>query len=179
MGTSMREFAKLYEQSKKLEKLKVAKNSHNKFRTIKTTVDGITFDSKSESLFYEKLSILERAGKISHIELQPKYILQEGFVDLYGLKHNPIYYIADFEVIFHNGTKKLYDSKGVKTKEYQIKKKLFLYKYPEVLFEEVFFHETHPIVHEALSAEVITKIKKDAILRTKAIAEKVAIKRKQ
>lgn len=126
MGTSMKEFAKLYIDGKKLSDAGAVKKSHNKFGAVKTTVAGITFDSKSESLFYEKLCVFKRAGKIKSIELQPKYLLQECFSDAYGFKHNAIYYIADFEVLYLDGTVKVYDSKGMKTKEYQIKKKLLL-----------------------------------------------------
>ncbi len=46
-----------------------------KYRNIPTTVQGRTFDSKREANRYCELLLLERAGEISDIELQPEYPL--------------------------------------------------------------------------------------------------------
>ena len=43
----------------------------NKYGAIKTTVDGITFDSKAEAQRYGELKQLEKAGKIKSLEMQP------------------------------------------------------------------------------------------------------------
>ncbi|MBN1114444.1 MAG: DUF1064 domain-containing protein, partial [Oligoflexia bacterium] len=45
----------------------------NKYKNVKTTVDGITFDSKKEADRYSELKLLERAGKIKDLILQPKF----------------------------------------------------------------------------------------------------------
>ena len=45
----------------------------NKFRAQKTEIDGIVFDSKMEARRYVELKLLERAGDISHLEMQPEY----------------------------------------------------------------------------------------------------------
>ncbi len=44
-----------------------------KYKAIKTTIDGITFDSKKESLRYLILRLLERDGQIRGLELQPEF----------------------------------------------------------------------------------------------------------
>lgn len=46
-----------------------------KFGNRKTEVDGITFDSLKEARRYGELKLLERAGEISGLELQPKFPL--------------------------------------------------------------------------------------------------------
>lgn len=102
------------------------------------TVDGITFASKSEMNRYIELRMLERAGLIKDLELQPKYQLQEEYTHhTYG-KQRAIYYIGDFkykdkelgwQVVVE-------DHKGHKTEIYKIKKKLFLFNYPFIFFRE-------------------------------------------
>jgi len=53
-----------------------AKPPRRKFHNIPTTVGGIKFDSKSEAARYASLLLLERAGEISGLEVQPKYRLE-------------------------------------------------------------------------------------------------------
>lgn len=48
----------------------------NKYRNIQTVVDGIKFASKREAARYSDLKLLERAGEISNIELQPTYQIE-------------------------------------------------------------------------------------------------------
>lgn len=104
-------------------------NSENKskYGAEKTTVDGITFDSKKESERYSELLLLERSGAISNLELQPKFELQEGF-RLDGHAIRGITYVADFSYVFR-GKRIVEDVKGMKTQVYSLKKKLFLHKY--------------------------------------------------
>ena len=99
----------------------------SKYLSAKTDVDGITFDSKKESEFYAELKLRERAGEISHLRLQPRYLLQEAFKHD-GKQYREIEYVADFEYV-ENGETVVIDVKGFKTAVYIIKKKLFLYKY--------------------------------------------------
>ena len=51
----------------------------NKYHAIKTTVDGITFDSRAEARRYRELKLLERAGVIENLVLQPKFELQPKY----------------------------------------------------------------------------------------------------
>lgn len=99
----------------------------SKYSSAKTDVDGITFDSKKEADFYAELKLRERAGEISHLRLQPRYLLQEAF-KYNGKQYREIEYVADFEYI-ENGVTVVVDVKGFKTAVYMIKRKLFLYRY--------------------------------------------------
>ena len=99
----------------------------SKYNSRKTTIDGIEFDSQKEGRRYSELMLLERAGEISELILQPEYILQEGFRKN-GKTYRPIKYIADFQYI-ENGKMIVEDCKGVKTEVYRIKKKLFERRY--------------------------------------------------
>lgn len=99
----------------------------SKYSSAKTDIDGIRFDSKKEAEFYAELKLREKAGEISHLRLQPRYLLQEAFKHE-GKQHREIEYVADFEYI-ENGETVVVDVKGFKTAVYMLKKKLFLYKY--------------------------------------------------
>ena len=96
----------------------------SKYHARKTTVDGITFDSRRESARYLELKALERAGEISELELQVPYVLLEGTPGPDGRKLRPMKYIADFRYKDSDGNIRVEDSKGFITKEYKIKKRL-------------------------------------------------------
>ena len=51
----------------------------NKYRNKKTQVDMYVFDSIAESKRYKELALLQRAGEIQNLELQPRFLLQESF----------------------------------------------------------------------------------------------------
>ena len=107
----------------------------HKYNARKTTIDGITFDSQREANYYAELKLLLKAGAITRIELQPEFVLQSGF-KYQGKKYQPIIYRADFKITYPDGHEEIIDVKGHKTKEYQIKKKLLLNRYPEIIFRE-------------------------------------------
>ena len=102
-----------------------------KYNNKKTVIDGIVFDSRDESLYYEALKDMKTKGLINDFELQPKFILQESFVKN-DKKYRPITYIADFRVINNDGSFYIIDIKGMLTTEFKIKMKLFNYKYPDI-----------------------------------------------
>ena len=98
--------------------------AYNKYGNIKTIIDGIKFDSKAEASRYTELKLLEKAGEITNLKLQPKFILQHSF------KHKnktvrAITYMADFQYS-ENGKEIVEDVKGVETAVFKIKKKMFL-----------------------------------------------------
>ena len=107
---------------------------YNKYNNKKTIVDGIKFDSEMESHYYIYLKKLKEEGVVLDFELQPKYILQEGFVKD-GKKICAITYKADFKVIYTNGTEEVIDVKGRVTAEFKIKRKMLLYKYRDIEFK--------------------------------------------
>lgn len=67
----------------------------NKYRNKKVIVDDYIFDSIQESRRYKELKLLLRAGEISNLELQPKFLLQDSFKKN-GKTYRKIEYIADF-----------------------------------------------------------------------------------
>ena len=48
---------------------------HSKYYNVKTVVDGIKFDSKKEAWRYNELKLLERAGEITDLQVQPSFRL--------------------------------------------------------------------------------------------------------
>ena len=107
----------------------------NKYHNKKTVVDNIKFDSKLEANRYSELKLLERAGEIFDLKLQPRFLLQPNF-KYKGKTHRKIEYVADFEYIC-NGQVIVEDVKGVKTEVFKLKEKLLLYKYPKINFRLV------------------------------------------
>lgn len=109
----------------------------NKFHAQKTVVDGVTYDSKKESKRAIELQYLEKAGKIKNLEMQKRFILQEGFVNNEGQKVRPISYLADF-YYEQNGQKIVEDVKSpaTRTQVYSLKKKMFWFKNPDIKFVE-------------------------------------------
>ena len=99
----------------------------SKYSSAKTDVDGIRFDSKKEAEFYAELKLREKAGEITHLRLQPRYLLQEAFKHE-GKQYREMEYVADFEYI-ENGETVVVDVKGFRTAVYMLKRKLFLYRY--------------------------------------------------
>lgn len=167
-GTSMGKFAQQFAEAKGLLKTAPQKNiRENKFGAKRTRVGMITFHSKTEADFYSRLLLLQKGGAITKLELQPKYLLQEAFEARNGEKHQAIYYLADFEVVFPDGTIKVYDTKGTKTEEYNLKKKLLLFRYPELIFEEVYFPLEHPVSSAELSLDTVQGIRSKAATRSK------------
>lgn len=92
-------------------------NQASKYNAIKTEIDGFIFDSKREARRYSELALLEKAGEIRSLCLQPVFPIV-----INGKKICK--YIADFKYITNAGRIVVEDAKGVKTKEYRIKKKL-------------------------------------------------------
>lgn len=108
----------------------------SKYNSRKTVIDGIIFDSKKEANYYCELKMLRMAGAVKDFELQVPFVLQEGF-RYFGKAIRPIKYIADFVVEYPDGHKEVVDVKGMRTKEYMLKKKMFEHKYRDVILKEV------------------------------------------
>lgn len=105
-----------------------------KYHNKKTVIDGIKFDSKLEAERYAQLKILERAGFIRDLELQPEYELIPSFRKN-GKTWRKTVYKADFRYIScEDDSYIIEDVKGsisVITDVFRLKQKLFEYKYPE------------------------------------------------
>jgi len=121
------------------EELKALKKAtERKYHNEKPEIDGHKFDSKLEARYYKKLVTLKATGEIKELELQPKIRLQDGFDDKEGNHHRPINYFPDFRVVWEDGKEEYIDTKGHETNVYKIKKKLMLFKYPDINFREVY-----------------------------------------
>lgn len=90
----------------------------SKYGAVPTIVDGIRFASKKEAAHYGTLKILERAKKISFLQLQPVFNL--------GANGQLICkYVADFQYLDHSDMHiHTVDCKGMKTDVYRLKKKM-------------------------------------------------------
>lgn len=95
-----------------------------KYRAVKCQYDGITFDSKKERARYIELKILEKAGEISHLRLQVPFVLVPKEKDAAGRTLRAVKYYADFVYFDKNERLHIEDVKGVRTKEYILKKRL-------------------------------------------------------
>ncbi len=110
-----------------------------KYGNKRVIIGGFAFDSRKEANRYCELRLLERAGRIENLELQkpfelipaqrePSAISKTGKEKLGKVIELPVKYIADF-VYTENGQTVVEDTKGFKTKDYIIKRKLMLYVY--------------------------------------------------
>lgn len=101
-----------------------------KYKAIKTTIDGITFDSKKEARRYQELKLMEKAGVIDHLHLQPKFEILPKHKDIEGNTVRAVVYKADFH--YFDLEQRIWiveDVKGFKTPLYKLKKKLVEHKH--------------------------------------------------
>lgn len=99
----------------------------NKYHSQKIEVDGEKFDSEKEANRYQELLILEKIGEVSHIDRQVKFELIPSQKIDGKIVEKAVAYIADFTYIDKDGKYVVEDTKGFKTKDYIIKRKLMLY----------------------------------------------------
>lgn len=97
-----------------------------KYHSRKVTRDGMTFDSVKEYKRYCELSLLEKAGMVTDLERQVKFELIPSQKIDGKVVERPCSYVADF-VYMENGQKVVEDTKGFRTKDYVIKRKLMLW----------------------------------------------------
>ena len=111
----------------------------NKYNARKTVMCGHEFDSKREAEIYLDLLSRIQHGEIVRLRLPPSYTLLEGFRDNQGNKQRAITYTADFFVTYAGGRHEVIEVKGVRTRDYQLRKKLFLYmmRKTDIVFREV------------------------------------------
>lgn len=118
--------------------------SWHKYGNRKVTVDGISFDSVREARRYKELKLLLLAGEIIGLQMQVPFELvpaqyeETGEVYSKGPRkgqpkqgkciEKSVVYVADF-VYWQDGKRIVEDTKGVRTTEYIIKRKLMLHKY--------------------------------------------------
>lgn len=107
---------------------------YRKYHNTKTVLNGIKFDSKLEAERYAQLKILERAGVIRALELQPSFDLLPSFRKN-GKTWRKTVYKADFRYILCEDDRIIIEdvkgSTAVITDVFRLKQKLFEYKYPD------------------------------------------------
>lgn len=111
----------------------------NKYHSKKVEINGIVFDSIKEAKRWAKLSLLETAGAISDLKRQVKFVLiptqrepdtvgARGGIKKGKVIEKECAYIADFVYKDLNLNETVVeDTKGFRTKDYIIKRKLMLY----------------------------------------------------
>ena len=100
------------------------KNSYNKYRNNRVTIDGKKFDSEKEGRYYTNLKILKKSGEVKDFKMQvPMPIVVN---DIHIAK-----YILDFRVEYPDGNVEYVDIKAKKkdgtyitTDVFKLKKKL-------------------------------------------------------
>jgi hypothetical protein len=113
----------------------------SKYHSKKVKLKGETFDSKKEMNRWCELKLLERAGKIADLQRQVKFELLPAQYRTVATKtgqkkkciERAVSYIADFvykEQLVQDGdfcVTVVEDTKGFRTADYIIKRKLLLY----------------------------------------------------
>ncbi len=91
----------------------------SKYRNKRVEYDGHKFDSMREMKRYQELRLMEKAGLIRDLKLQPKYPIVVNSVKVCN-------YVGDFEY-YESGRMipTTEDVKGAKTRVYRLKFKLF------------------------------------------------------
>ena len=112
--------------------------SKAKYGNRKVTYDGETFDSEHEYRRWRDLRILERAGEITDLQRQVKFVLipEQRELDTIGprggvhkgkLLERERSYVADFTYRDDTGELIVEDAKGFKTETYLLKRALMLW----------------------------------------------------
>lgn len=102
----------------------------SKYRNRKVETPDGTFDSVKEFSRWQELKLLQRAGEIHDLQRQVPFVLIPTQKDEHGkVVERELKYIADFTYRNMSDHKLVVeDTKGMKTKEYIIKRKLLLYR---------------------------------------------------
>lgn len=110
-----------------------------KYKNRKVNIDGDVFDSMKEYWRFAELKQMQAEGKIIDLQRQVKYILipaqrepdtigKRGGVKKGKLLEREVAYYADFVYrLADTGTLIVEDTKGMRTTEYIIKRKLMLF----------------------------------------------------
>ena len=110
----------------------------SKYKNQQVTVGDETFDSGKEYRRFCELKLLQRAGKITDLQRQVKFVLiptqrepdtigPRGGVKQGKVIESECSYIADFVYNDDKHNTVVEDTKGFKTKDYIIKRKLMLH----------------------------------------------------
>lgn len=99
----------------------VVSPARSKYRACPVIVDNIRFGSKAEARRYDELKLLERAGKIQRLELQPAFELHAPSGEVVGTYRGDFRYWATGHP---TGPGFVEDVKGFATPVYKLKKRM-------------------------------------------------------
>ncbi len=129
-----REAAQIYERMQKPVPPEIGAVCTEHIRnTRRKIVGGREFRSTLEADAYQLLKAWERAGVISDLELQPRFLLQARFLR-HGVSIRGMHYTADFRFVRDFRTV-VVETKGYRTEAFNLRRKLFLRKFPELIYE--------------------------------------------
>ena len=118
--TRMETIADVADKAPELVDAAVTPKRRNKYNAIPTVVDGHKFSSKIEARRYEHLKMLENAGEIANLVIEPRYVFNHNGVQITS-------YRPDFEYTrLSDGHKITEDVKArpTLTRDYKIRKKM-------------------------------------------------------
>ena len=108
----------------------------SKYGNKKAKANGRVFDSRQERSRYYTLQVLEKAGEISDLRLQVPFEIIPAIYEtvevqlktktklVQKLVQRATHYVADFVYKDKDGNEVVEDSKGFRTPEYLLKKKM-------------------------------------------------------
>ena len=116
-----------------------------KYNNKKVVYDNIKFQSKKEMGRYTELKLLEKAKKITDLELQKKFVIQDKIKTNQGILR-AITYIADFYYFDVDLNKYIIeDVKAIKTKDFMLKFKLIINRYDCIFRINSYLNNKHTI----------------------------------
>ncbi len=92
----------------------------NKYRAKPCVIDGMRFASQKEGKRYRELTIMENAGLIADLKMQPRIVCQANGVKICTYVADFVYWCRERKRMIHE------DAKGFKTPVYKLKKKIVL-----------------------------------------------------
>lgn len=102
-----------------------------KYNNKRTEYNGYIYDSKKEAEYAMYLDSEKERGAVLEWKRQPGFVLIPRFRKN-GKIWRPTRYIADFWVKYHDGKEEIIDAKGYVTRGFQLKYKLFEWRFPEL-----------------------------------------------
>ncbi len=105
-----------------------AKEKRAKYGNKKKVINGLTFDSTKEARRYQDLELQQRSRYITDLRRQVKFPVNVNGVFICD-------WFADFTYRDRDGKLMVEDTKGIKTDEYRLKKKLVQAIYGIIILE--------------------------------------------
>ncbi len=124
MRLTEQEYQDLVNRKRDPLKAPAAPAKPSKFHNVISECDGIKFHSKKERKYYLDLKARVHMGEIKY------FLMQVPIRTSCGVK-----YVVDFIEFHANGSVHYTDVKGMRTKEYKIKRKLVESEYPIIIEE--------------------------------------------